>query len=78
MTSVVHYKFHSAASQSRGDTVAFEGASITVADVKREIIKQKNLRRINGVGFDLILTDTQTGERQCTAARSARPLFLFS
>lgn len=53
----VHYKFKSS---KDFDTVTFEGAVISVADLKREIIRQQKLGKAND--FDLEITNAQTNE----------------
>jgi hypothetical protein len=56
-TMSVHYKFKSA---KNFDTITFEGAVISVAELKREIIKQQKLSKAND--FDLEITNAQTHE----------------
>lgn len=53
----VHYKFKSS---KDFDTVTFDGAVISVADLKREIIRQQKLGKAND--FDLEITNAQTNE----------------
>jgi len=53
----VHYKFKSS---KDFDTVNFDGAVISVADLKREIIRQQKLGKAND--FDLEITNAQTNE----------------
>jgi hypothetical protein len=55
----VHYKFKSAKDY---DTVTFDGAFISVAELKREIIAQKKL---TANGNDLLLENAQTTEGAC-------------
>ena len=59
MTSVVHYKFKNAS--KTWATVMFEGAVISVLDLKRAIVEQKKLTQ-STANFDLSITDAQTGE----------------
>ena len=55
MSSSVHYKFSIAKDY---DTVFFEGAFISVGDLKRAIVQQQKL--VKATDFDLLITHAQT------------------
>ena len=58
--SVIHYKFKSA---KNTDTITFDANSLSVYDLKREIMHSKRLARPHQlIDFDLIISDAQTGE----------------
>eukprot|EP00611_Tribonema_gayanum_P007600 TRINITY_DN169_c0_g1_i1.p1 TRINITY_DN169_c0_g1~~TRINITY_DN169_c0_g1_i1.p1 ORF type:complete len:211 (+),score=34.93 TRINITY_DN169_c0_g1_i1:225-857(+) len=57
MASTVHYKFKSA---KDFDAVAFSGMVISLFDLKRAIVEQKNLHK--GMDFDLAIVNDQTKE----------------
>lgn len=56
MTSRVTFRFKSA---TASETVAFEGAFISVAELKREIVDRKGLTRDHAA--ELLLSEAQTG-----------------
>lgn len=64
----VHFKFKSA---KEFDTITFESTFIRVGDLKREIVRKKNLDK--GLDFELVLTNAQTqeGEPRCAPTRCA-------
>lgn len=53
----VHYKFKSALTF---DTITFDGLHISVRDLKKEILQQKQIGRT--ADFDLQITNAQTNE----------------
>jgi len=55
--SVVYYKFKSEKSYS---TATFDGPSITVFELKREIMISKKLGK--GLDFDLVIVNAQSEE----------------
>jgi len=57
--SVIHYKFKNAS--RKWDTVTFDGAVVSVFDLKKAIIGQKKLSKQTD-DFDLLITNAQTGE----------------
>ncbi len=78
MASRVQYKFKSA---TTSETVIFEGAYISVADLKREIVEKKGLSKDHAA--ELLLSEAQTGRGTprralrcalcCLGLRAARP-----
>jgi hypothetical protein len=56
----VYYKFKT---QKNWDAISFDNAVISVLDLKRAIVRQKKLDK-NSDDFDLLLTNSQTGERK--------------
>lgn len=57
MSGIVYFKFKSA---NASDTIAFDGVSISVADLKRAIVEKKNLGRDGAM--DLLLSNAQTNQ----------------
>lgn len=53
----VHYKFKSAL---KYDTITFDGLHISVKDLKRDILQQKQIGKTGD--FDLQITNAQTNE----------------
>jgi hypothetical protein len=60
----VYYKFKNAS--KKWDTVGFDNAVISVLDLKRAIVRQKKLDK-NTDDFDLLITNSQTGERRSSS-----------
>lgn len=58
MPSVVHYKFRT---DRRWSTIPFEGASISVLELKRAIVRNEHMER-SVQDFDLLLHNKATGE----------------
>jgi E3 ubiquitin-protein ligase RBBP6 len=56
--SCIHYKFRS---RKDFDTLTFDGVTISIADLKKEIIQQKKLGKLMD-GFDLQILNAQTSE----------------
>ena len=63
MSSNVFYKFNSQREPSR---VTFDGTSISVWELKRDIITQSHLG--DGTDFDLFIYNPDTGEGMSVAA----------
>ena len=53
----IHYKFKSSRDY---DTLAIDGAFLSLSDLKRTIVEQKRLG--TNADFDLKITNAQTGE----------------
>lgn len=64
MSGIVYFKFKSAVAS---DTIAFDGVSISVADLKRAIVEKKNLGRDSAM--DLLLSNAQSNQ----GGRPSRP-----
>ena len=60
MAAVIHYKFKNVS--KKWETINFEKPVISVLDIKRAIVKAKNLNNKNASAFDLLITNAQTGE----------------
>eukprot|EP00011_Vannellida_sp_DIVA3-517-6-12_P007638 CAMPEP_0114628906 /NCGR_PEP_ID=MMETSP0168-20121206/13074_1 /TAXON_ID=95228 ORGANISM="Vannella sp., Strain DIVA3 517/6/12" /NCGR_SAMPLE_ID=MMETSP0168 /ASSEMBLY_ACC=CAM_ASM_000044 /LENGTH=412 /DNA_ID=CAMNT_0001840327 /DNA_START=118 /DNA_END=1352 /DNA_ORIENTATION=- len=58
MTSLIHFKFKS--SKADYDTVVFDGAFISLNDLKGEIVRKKQMEK--ATDFDLIIINAQTNE----------------
>lgn len=61
MSGIVYFKFKSS---NTSDTIAFDGVSISVADLKRAIVEKKNLGRDSAM--DLLLSNAQTNQGRLT------------
>jgi hypothetical protein len=57
MASVIHFRFRS---DKEFGTIKFDGSSLSMGDLKLEIVRQKKLNNISDT--DLIISDAQTGE----------------
>jgi len=62
MNSVIHYKFKTS---KKWQTLHFDGAVLSVMDVKRRIVALNKLNK-TADDFDLRLTNTATGESKYT------------
>jgi hypothetical protein len=57
MSSIIHFRFRS---DKDFGTVKFDGSSLTMSDLKLEIVRQKKLGGVSDT--ELIISDAQTGE----------------
>jgi hypothetical protein len=71
----VYYKFKSGSSKA-WDTVCFDGACINLLDLKRAIVKHKHLDKGND-DFDLLVSHSQTDERNCSCVKKYIKINLF-
>ena len=69
--SLVHYKFKSSLEYQH---VKFDGLEITVGDLKKEIIAQKQLRLGD---FELEITNAQTGQGRQVLTNSKRLIYFY-
>lgn len=58
--SLIHYRFNSSTDYT--DAVHFEGPVLSVFDLKKAIVQQKNLLTGDTPEFDLLITNAETGE----------------
>lgn len=69
-SSFVFYKFKSQREPSR---IAFDGTSITVFDLKKEIIAENKMGKGADFDFAIYHADTEEGRRAASARLSALP-----